>query len=44
VAKLGHQAACHLTAEERVRVWAELSAGEAPAEAIESVTQGGGQA
>jgi peptide/nickel transport system ATP-binding protein len=44
VAKLGHQAACHLTAEERVRLWTELSSGEAPAEVIEAVTQGGAEA
>ena len=33
VASLGHQAACHLTAEDRTRLWAELSAGVLPAEA-----------
>jgi peptide/nickel transport system ATP-binding protein len=30
VASLGHEAACHLTAEDRVRLWAELSAGQVP--------------
>jgi len=29
----GHAAACHLTAEERARQWAELSAGSTPGEA-----------
>jgi peptide/nickel transport system ATP-binding protein len=30
---LGHAAACHLTADQRTRQWAELSAGSAPDEA-----------
>jgi hypothetical protein len=29
----GHAAACHLTAEQRTRQWAELSAGDVPDEA-----------
>ena len=33
VAALGHEAACHLTAEDRVRLWASLSAGDIPDEA-----------
>jgi peptide/nickel transport system ATP-binding protein len=33
VVSLGHKAACHLTAEDRTRLWAELSAGVVPAEA-----------
>jgi oligopeptide/dipeptide ABC transporter ATP-binding protein len=35
VAALGHEAACHLTAEDRVRLWAALAVGEIPAEARE---------
>jgi peptide/nickel transport system ATP-binding protein len=35
VAALGHEAACHLTAEDRIRLWAELAVGEIPAEARE---------
>ena len=35
VAALDHEAACHLTAEDRIRLWAELSAGDIPAEARE---------
>ena len=35
VASLGHEAACHLTAEDRVRLWAAISAGEIPEEARE---------
>jgi peptide/nickel transport system ATP-binding protein len=35
VATLGHQAACHLTGEDRVRLWSELLARENPAEASE---------
>jgi peptide/nickel transport system ATP-binding protein len=35
VASLGHEAACHLTAEDRVRLWAEISVGEIPEEARE---------
>jgi peptide/nickel transport system ATP-binding protein len=33
VATLGHEAACHLTGDDRVRLWAEISAGQIPAEA-----------
>jgi peptide/nickel transport system ATP-binding protein len=33
VVSLGHKAACHLTAEDRTRLWAELSAGVLPEEA-----------
>ena len=32
VASIGHQAACHLGAQDRVRLWAELSAGPEAAE------------
>jgi peptide/nickel transport system ATP-binding protein len=35
VASIGHEAACHLTAEARTRLWAELSVGKLPAEAAE---------
>jgi peptide/nickel transport system ATP-binding protein len=35
VAALDHEAACHLTAEDRVRLWAALSVGDIPAEARE---------
>jgi len=35
VRSLGHQAACHLTAEERARQWADLSAGKIPDDAAE---------
>jgi peptide/nickel transport system ATP-binding protein len=35
VAELGHEAACHLTAEDRIRLWAALAVGEIPAEARE---------
>jgi peptide/nickel transport system ATP-binding protein len=41
VASLGHEAACHLTAEDRVRLWAEISAGEVPDEAREISDQAG---
>jgi peptide/nickel transport system ATP-binding protein len=41
VASLGHEAACHLTAEDRVRLWAEISAGEVPDEAREIPDQAG---
>jgi peptide/nickel transport system ATP-binding protein len=41
VAKLGHQAACHLTAEDRVRLWAELAVGEIPAEARDIPAEAG---
>jgi peptide/nickel transport system ATP-binding protein len=40
-ASLGHEAACHLTAEDRVRLWAEISAGEVPEEAREIPDQAG---
>jgi hypothetical protein len=33
VVNLGHKAACHLTAEDRTRLWAELSTGHVPPEA-----------
>jgi peptide/nickel transport system ATP-binding protein len=33
VAALGHEAACHLTGDDRVRLWAEISAGQIPEEA-----------
>jgi peptide/nickel transport system ATP-binding protein len=33
VATLGHEAACHLTGDDRVRLWAEISAGQIPEEA-----------
>jgi len=33
VASLGHKAACHLTAEDRTRLWSELSEGVLPEEA-----------
>jgi peptide/nickel transport system ATP-binding protein len=35
VASLEHEAACHLTAEDRVRLWADISVGEIPEEARE---------
>jgi peptide/nickel transport system ATP-binding protein len=41
VASLGHEAACHLTADDRVRLWAEISAGEVPDEAREIPDQAG---
>ena len=41
VATLGHQAACHLTADDRVRLWAEISAGEVPDEARKIADQAG---
>jgi peptide/nickel transport system ATP-binding protein len=41
VASLGHEAACHLTADDRVRLWAELSAGELPEEARQIADQAG---
>ena len=41
VATLGHEAACHLTAEDRVRLWAEISVGEVPDEAREILDQAG---
>ena len=41
VASLGHEAACHLTAEDRVRLWAEISVGEVPDEAREILDQAG---
>jgi len=41
VATLEHEAACHLTAEDRVRLWAEISGGEVPAEAREIPDQAG---
>jgi peptide/nickel transport system ATP-binding protein len=41
VASLGHEAACHLTAEDRVRLWAGISVGEIPEEAREIPDQAG---
>jgi len=41
VASLGHEAACHLTADDRVRLWAELAAGEVPEEARQIPDQAG---
>jgi peptide/nickel transport system ATP-binding protein len=41
VTTLGHQAACHLTADDRVRLWAEISAGEVPDEARKIADQAG---
>ena len=41
VATLGQEAACHLTAEDRARLWAEISAGEVPGEAREIPDQAG---
>jgi peptide/nickel transport system ATP-binding protein len=41
VAGLGHEAACHLTADDRVRLWAEISAGAVPDEAREIPDQAG---
>jgi peptide/nickel transport system ATP-binding protein len=35
VASIGHAAACHLTAEARTRLWAELSVGKLPDEAAQ---------
>ena len=39
VTALEHEAACHLTAEDRVRLWAELSAGHIPAEAGKTLAE-----
>ncbi len=44
IATPGHAAACHLTAEERTRQWAALSAGNVPDDAREPVSQGGAEA
>jgi peptide/nickel transport system ATP-binding protein len=41
VASLGHEAACHLTADDRVRLWAEISAGNVPDEAIQIPDEAG---
>ncbi|MGD0063340.1 MAG: ABC transporter ATP-binding protein [Streptosporangiaceae bacterium] len=41
VTTLGHQAACHLTGDDRVRLWAEISAGEVPDEARKITDQAG---
>ncbi len=41
VTTLGHQAACHLTADDRVRLWAEISSGEVPDEARKIADQAG---
>jgi oligopeptide/dipeptide ABC transporter ATP-binding protein len=39
VVTLGHEAACHLTAEERSRLWAELAVGVVPSEAAPAETE-----
>jgi hypothetical protein len=41
VASLRHETACHLTADDRVRLWAEISAGEVPDEARDIPDQAG---
>jgi peptide/nickel transport system ATP-binding protein len=40
----GHLVACHLTAAERTKQWALLSAGQVPADVKETVPQGGVEA
>jgi hypothetical protein len=40
IATPGHAAACHLTAEERTRQWAALSADTIPDDANEAQAQG----
>jgi peptide/nickel transport system ATP-binding protein len=40
----GHATACHLTADQRARQWARLSAAQTPDEAREPVPQAGGDA